>query len=256
VFLPHLKRMTETSERRKTAKTVEQQQLVLPIAGTDVPAILMRPVVDHPVPAALLLHGYSSNKEQLSSTMGRSLAVRGIASLSIDLPLHGDRDDALVADARSNPLGLLQHWRMALAEAGGAIDFLEQDARFSSGQIAAVGYSLGGYIALITATQEPRVRAVIIAAGGDLPVGAWSTMLRTVADPTAAVQLLGGRPLLMLNGRADRIIPAAQAERLFNAASNPKELRWYDSGHVLPPAAADDAAEWLRTAFAFPAFPL
>jgi dienelactone hydrolase len=243
--------MSDSSERSKTARTVEQHQLVLQIAGANVPAILLRPALHQPVPAALLLHGYTSSKERLSSTIGRSLAVRGIASLAIDLPLHGDRDDALAVEARTNPLGLLQHWRMALAEARGAIHILAQDGRFSSNHIAVVGYSLGGYIALLTAAQEQQVRAVIIAAGGDLPAGSWTTVLRTIADPTAAVQSLNGRPLLMLHGRNDRTITPAQAERLFKAASNPKELRWYDSGHVLPTAASDDAAEWLRTAFAF-----
>ena len=38
----------------------------------------------------------------------------------------------------------------------------------------------------------------------------------------------------------------AQAQRLFDAAREPKELRWWDGGHYLPPAAIDDAAEWLR----------
>jgi uncharacterized protein len=205
----------------------------------------MRPASFEPVPAALLLHGYSSDKERLSNTIGRALALRGIASLAIDLPLHGDRDDAFIAEARTNPLGLLQHWRMALAEAQAAIDFLHADRRVAAGHIAVVGYSLGGYIALLTAAGEPRVRAVVLAASGDLPTGSWSTLLRTIADPTAAVKALAGRPLLMLHGRSDRTIPPAQAERLFKAASEPKEIRWYDSGHVLPPAAADDAAEWL-----------
>jgi dienelactone hydrolase len=222
-----------------------QESLQLSLAGAIVPAILTRPASYEPVPAALLLHGYSSNKERLANTIGRALAVRGIASLAIDLPLHGDRDDAFIAEARTNPLGLLQHWRMALAEAQGAIGFLNDDRRIARGHIAIVGYSLGGYIALLTAAQEPRVRAVVIAAGGDLPAGAWSRMLRTIADPTVAVKALAGRPLLMLHGRSDRTIPPEQAERLFNAANPPKDIRWYDSGHVLPPSAADDAAEWL-----------
>lgn len=50
------------------------------------------------------------------------------------------------------------------------------------------------------------------------------------------------------------VVTPAQAERLFQAGSQPKELRWYDAGHRLPPAAADDAAEWLPTAFAFSTF--
>ena len=72
-------------------------------------------------------------------------------------------------------------------------------------------------------------------------------MVRMIANPVKSVRSLGGRPLLMLHGRSDRTIRPEQAERLYDAASQPKEIRWYDSGHVLPAQAADDAAVWLAT---------
>lgn len=68
--------------------------------------------------------GYGSLERAAFLAMGQSLAARGITSLAIDLPLHADRDDGLVAEARTNPLGLLQHWRMAPAEARVAIHFI------------------------------------------------------------------------------------------------------------------------------------
>jgi len=40
-------------------------------------------------------------------------------------------------------------------------------------------------------------------------------------------------------------VPPAQAERLFNAAREPKKMLWWDSGHVLPSQAIDEAADWL-----------
>jgi hypothetical protein len=49
----------------------------------------------------------------------------------------------------------------------------------------------------------------------------------------------------MIHGRRDRTILPAQAERLFAAADEPKEIRWWDAGHYLPHAAVLDAAEWL-----------
>jgi fermentation-respiration switch protein FrsA (DUF1100 family) len=49
----------------------------------------------------------------------------------------------------------------------------------------------------------------------------------------------------MVNGRADRTIRPDQAERLFAAANEPKEIRWYDGGHYIPPAAIDGAMDWL-----------
>ena len=159
--------------------TAERRTLTLELAGARVPAIGLFPVTDHPAPGVLLLHGYSSSKERLSSTMGKSLAARGIASLAIDLPLHGSRDDEIVDEARSNPFGLMQQWKKALAEARDAVAWLSEQPAIDSDRLAVAGYSLGSYIALETAASEPR------------------------------------------------------------------EWRWYHSAHILPPAAADDAATWL-----------
>src|SRR5215210_3092473 len=108
-------------------KKVERRVTTLELAGARVPSIMLLPEAAATVPAVLLLHGYTSSKERLSNTMGRALAARGIASLAIDIPLHGTRDDAIVAEARTNPLGLLQHWQMALGEARDAIDWVAAD---------------------------------------------------------------------------------------------------------------------------------
>ena len=59
------------------------------------------------------------------------------------------------------------------------------------------------------------------------------------------VRALPGRPLLMINGRGDRTIRAAQAERLFAAAPEPKEMRWYQGGHWPPVSEIHYAAEWM-----------
>ena len=49
----------------------------------------------------------------------------------------------------------------------------------------------------------------------------------------------------MVNGRYDRTITSLQAERLFEAAREPKEIHWYQGGHWPPPREIDFAAEWL-----------
>ena len=167
-------------------KKVERRLATIELAGARVPSIMLLPEAAAPVPAALLLHGYSSSKERLSSTMGRALAVRGIASLAIDLPLHGTRDDAMVDEARTNPLGLLQHWKMALAEARHAVDWIAANDAINPLKLATAGYSLGSYVALQTAVADPRVKCVVVAAGGDLPVTPWTGLLRMVSDPLAS----------------------------------------------------------------------
>ena len=224
---------------------VSRRSLTIELAGAHVPSVFLEPDSDRSAPAVLLLHGFSSSKERLSNSMGRALAVRGIASLAIDLPLHGSRDDALIDEARANPLGLIKHWKKALAEAKDAVGWLGKQDTIDPRRVSVAGYSLGSYVALHTAATNPGVRAVIVAAGGDLPITPWTNMARLIADPLKSARSLKGRPLLMLHGKSDRTIPADRAQRLFDAANEPKELRWYNTGHILPAASAEDAAAWL-----------
>ncbi len=229
----------------------------LTLAGARVPGVLLLPAGErgeapptargaHGVPGAVLLHGYASRKELMADTVGGALLRRGIASLAVDLPLHGDRDGPLQEQARFNPLQLVRQWRLALAETTAAVRLLGEVPGVDRGRLALVGYSMGAYVAVMAAAEEPAARAVVLAAGGDLPERTpLAHLVRRVADPLRAVGRLHGRPLLMVHGRQDRTVLPAQAERLFAAASEPKTLRWWDAGHYLPPAAVDGAAAWL-----------
>lgn len=211
-----------------------------------IPGTLLLPTTGGAAPAALLIHGYSSRKEHMSENVGRVLLKHGVASLSIDLPLHGTRRDPAEGQALRNPLQLLKHWRLAVGESRLAMGFLRARPEVDPERVAVIGYSLGSYLATLVAAADPRVRAVIVAAGGDLPEDTpFTALTRTVADPLRAVRGLKGRPLLVVHGRRDRTVKPAQAERLYAAALEPKEIRWWDAGHYLPEAAIADAADWL-----------
>ena len=155
----------------------------------------------------------------------------------------------MVAEARRDPAGLLRHWQMALAEARHAITALVDTGEIDPAHIAVAGYSLGSYVALQTAAADRRIKCVVVGAGGDLPVTPWTGLVRMILDPLVSARSLSGQPLLMLHGKHDRTIGREQAQRLFDAAPEPKELRWYEAGHILPPAATDDAAAWLVERF-------
>jgi fermentation-respiration switch protein FrsA (DUF1100 family) len=216
-----------------------------PSAASPIPAVLRLPRAIERVPAALLLHGYASRKEDMAESVGEALVPLGIATLSIDLPLHGERADPFELRSVRNPFELAERWRTAIEEAQLALRFLGARPEIDRERLAVIGYSLGSYLSLAVAERDRAARAFVLAAGGDLPDFPLAQLIRSVADPLRGVRALAGRPLLMVHGRRDRTILPAQAERLFAAADEPKEIRWWDAGHYLPQAAVHDAAEWL-----------
>ena len=220
------------------------------IEGADgrVPAILSLPAGARAAPGVLLLHGYSSHKEQMADSIGRVLLRHDVASLAIDLPLHGERRGGVDGQAMRNPMALASAWRTAQADARLALGYLGARSEVDAGCLAIVGYSMGSFLGVLVAAEESKVRALVLAAGGDLPEGTpFERLVRTLADPLRAVRKLDGRPLLMVHGKRDRTVTPAQAERLFAAANEPKTLRWWDAGHYLPDAAIDEAAGWLES---------
>ncbi|MFL5617689.1 MAG: alpha/beta hydrolase [Gemmatimonadaceae bacterium] len=233
--------------RRSTSTARGEERLLDLVHGTErVPATFQLPQGARSAPAVLLLHGFSSSKERMAQSVGRALQHRGIASLALDLPFHGERDGGRDAIPYRNPLALVGAWTTAVREARAAVEWLAEQAEVDAGRIGALGYSLGGFLTLMTASEEPLVRAVTLAAAGDLPdTTPYLALVRRAVDPLRAVRKLDGRPLLLVNGRRDTTTRPAQAERLFAYAGEPKELRWYDGGHWPPPSAIEDAARWM-----------
>ena len=225
-------------------------RLDLEIADGDdrIPGVLLLPHAHDPVPAALLLHGLGSRKERMADTIGVALQRHGIAALAVDLPMHGRRESTAHDLRNSSAALLLGAWGDATREANLALDYLARHEGTDPARLAIVGYSLGSFLANIVAADSPDVRAVVLAASGDLPEGLpFESLVRSVVDPLRAVRRIAGRPLLMVNGRFDRTVTPSQAERLFAAALEPKTMRWYGGGHW--PAAKDIefAAQWLAS---------
>jgi predicted esterase len=222
--------------------------------GEAIPAILQVPAVVGPAAAVLLLHGFSSRKERMADSIGRALASRRVASLAIDLPLHGAREAGVEGLSLRNPLAVVQKWKLAVREATVALDYLAHRQDIDASRIGIGGYSLGAYLATIVAEKNRDVRAVALAAGGDLPPQTpFGALVRSIADPRRAVRGLNGRPLLMVNGRFDQTVRPEQARALFEAAAEPKELRWYDGGHWPPQSAIEIVADWLAEQLLQPA---
>jgi dienelactone hydrolase len=155
---------------RRTARISggTDRTLDLRLGRETIPATWLTPADERPAPAVLLLHGFSSSKERMAQGIGRPLLKRGVASLALDLPYHGERGTAN-GDLPKNPLALVGAWRSAVAESRAAVRWLAAQPEVDAERIGVLGYSLGGFLALMTAADEPALKAVVLAAAGDLP---------------------------------------------------------------------------------------
>jgi dienelactone hydrolase len=238
-------RIHQTIHAERAVPGGRRLQLEIRAGGDTVPGTLLLPG-SGPSGGVLLLHGYSSRGEHMVEGVGTALLREGVASLAIDLPLHGTRHDPVQAQSARNPLAMFGLWRQAVRECRLSFGYLGARAEVDRGCLGVAGYSLGSFLAVTVAASEPSARAVVLAAGGDLPEGTpFTALARTVTDPRKAVRRLDGRPLLMVHGRWDRTVKPEQARRLFDAASEPKELKWWNAGHRLPPEAIAYAAGWI-----------
>jgi uncharacterized protein len=240
--------------------------------GQGVPALLAMPKLgDAPFPVVIMLHGHRSSKAYMIYRYARGLALAGIASLAIDLPYEGDRKVEGKNFFTGDPQSTADNIRRAVIDARRGIDWLQGQQNINSGKLAIIGYSLGSWIAVMVTAADDRVDAValnVMGVGESAAIaGSWPAndaknplVERLIPTPIidwAAPQFEGlvtqrwiaqisPRPILMLNGKNDKIIDPANAQKLFDAAKEPKKLLWYDAGHILPAAATDDCVNWIQ----------
>lgn len=196
-------------------------------------------------PTVLFLHGFPGSEKSVD--VQRALLRRGVASVApYFLGAWGSggtyRFTTLVAQARA-----------ALAAAR-RLPFV--DPR----RVAVYGFSMGGWTALNLAASDPSLKAVVAVApvGGPEMVGPrtpefmrrLSRPLKTLSpaaltrdfaaavtrqDPAKAVARLR-RPVLLVHGTADDVVPCAVSRRIAAAAEGPLRL-------VLEPGAHHDFLE-------------
>lgn len=103
---------------------------------------------------------------------------------------------------------------------------------------------------------EHRIKAYDLIAGGAAPVSDYveaapvdlQDELRTLlekTDPMHFVGLAEPSALLFQDGRQDEIVPQEALKTLAGAGSEPKEVRWYQSGHVPSSKMWADSRNWL-----------
>ncbi len=116
-------------------------------------------------------------------------------------------------------------------DADAAYDYLCREQDLEPGSIVLYGESLGGAVAVDLASRKP-VGAVILEstftsakdmARRSMPFLPPELYLRTKLDSVGKIADIGA-PLLLMHGMRDSTVPPQHAQRLYNAANEPKTL--------------------------------
>jgi phospholipase/carboxylesterase/glyoxalase family protein len=185
-------------------------------------------------PTLLVLHGTGGNEDSLLA-LGRALHPQA-ALLS---PRGQVLENGMPRFFRRLAEGVfdLDDLRRRTADLADFVAAASAAYGFDPKNVIAAGYSNGANIAASLLLLRPETLA--------------GAALFHAMVPLIPEQLpdLGGKPVLLTAGRADPMVPAAQAEqlgKLLEQAGADVTLRWENGGHALTQAEARAAAEWVQ----------
>lgn len=180
----------------------------------------------------VFVHGTEANRCTFGHELVR-LADAGFGVLSFDLPGHGQSGGRVTWGATE---------RGALRS---AMTWMTNQGQAS--KVGVLGHSLGGYIATQVAAADARIQALVLTgtpsdgelltrsqSGGGLRT--WATLMadKVLFEPDVlkAVTLIGDlspRPVLIIHGTDDQVVPVSMAHALYDAAREPRQL-WIIEG--------------------------
>lgn len=172
-----------------------------------------------------------------------TLGHNGYACLATDAIGHGERDDAVSSDdedgwrrLRGAPEFIVNN----VIDFRRALDYLSTRPEVDASRLAYAGSSMGAMIGAVLCAVDKRPQTVILRCSGA------RDSQHQGLDHLGFVGDIAPRPLLMLNNTEDEIFDRASVLRLYEAAGEPKELRWFPGDHrANHDLHAAECLEWL-----------
>ena len=166
---------------------------------------------DGPLPLIVFGHGFHGHPRKFTKLLGAWADVGYLVAapsfpLTNDEVAHTDREDVV-----NQPADLA----FVLDE------LLRVEGLADAERVGVAGFSLGGMTALAVgfnpARRDPRPRAVAVISG-------------RFADALGGAHALEPRPLLVVHGTDDQLVPYEKGEAVYNAAQPPKVLVTLEGG--------------------------
>ncbi|MCB9436447.1 MAG: alpha/beta fold hydrolase [Anaerolineales bacterium] len=195
--------------------------------------------------AILYVHGFTGNRGEFLE-IAALLNQHGYGGLLFDLRNHGTSADSVTT------FGLHE-----VRDVQAAYDYLTAQPDLDPQRIGIFGVSMGGATAIRATARMPQVKVLIVEAAfasfpqvvgdgvkrviritgspfSDLIV--WMTAQELGVDvsqlrPIDDIASISPRPILIIHGTADVVVPVSHGYRLYEAAGDPKQLLIVEGRH-------------------------
>lgn len=239
------------SDRQARDDLVSEAVTLTSDSGLSVYARVLRSPTARDAPVLLILGGHRTGRDAVDLFS----SVDNYAVVAMDYPYAGPERIRGVAQT----LDALPLARRAFRDTPPAVslmlDWLDQQPWAQTPRVL-IGASLGVPFAAKTAARDSRIDSVILVHGAADNERWLTVQVARRVDNTALHKPLGKllhwlaygptfdtaknvahiapRPVLVIGARRDERTPADEVQALFDAAQDPKQLRWTDGLHVEP----------------------
>jgi len=235
--------------------------------GGRVPAYLILPPGEGKHPAVLFLHPGQGNRSTFVDEAVALAKDHGFVSLTIGAPFLRPENQGKRGGNPWNPEVSRREQIQAVVDIRRGFDLLVSRPEVDPKHLAYVGHSLGATVGGILAGVEKRPVAFVLMAGypslthamrhnsdqGAIAFQELATPEQRKAyvdalDPLDALHYVGHAApakLFFQFAKRDEFITPWDAAAYLQTASDPKEVKWYDTNHSFNEEARRDRGEWL-----------
>lgn len=197
-----------------------------------IPSLRFRPVnSDHPLPTIIYYHGWSSNKEY-QRFKAHIIASYGYQVIVPDCIYHGERNPIDYEKESMLEKYFPEIILNSIKEAPILIDYIKKIKMTDSKKIAIMGTSMGGFISSGIFTKHQIFKTLIVFNGAC----AWGELLTfdeqknsdqnwdyqdelVRYNPADNLDQLNNRPILLLHGDSDSLVPIDAQRYFYNKVS-------------------------------------
>lgn len=231
---------------RGTVRGVRVSDLSFAGSADRIPAWLVVPATPGRHPAVVFLHGSGGSRDDF---VGEAVELARHGAVALTLTSAYERSTDPRVRANTEPVSVDRQLMLrAVVDVRRALELLRARPDVDPKRIGLLGYSRGcEWAALAASVEHPQ--AVVLMGPRARPsqnvLPAKDRHLVTDLDTVRFMAKLAPAKLLIQGGEFDDVIPPADVKALYGAAKQPKELRWYPTGHEFSGQTLDDQLAFL-----------